>query len=427
MIFTIDAVVGDSGSSSADMRISRTAEWTVELESVEYYPGVIWEPAHDNMGVGYSPYVRRYRNYTNGARIGPDVYQDYGHFVTHGPEFRINYNFLPNDPSDDRVGVVPESEYPDIPRCFREDDGSIKAYQKLDDKTLTLYRICKEKLKQPVNKNAFLFDPFVGIKQTNEEILFVDFDGKHIWYEYWNSDKIFAPATYFPSNSRPDWAVTDEPDNEHGFNWGQDAPVKFRTDTILPPPHVVELDRTPGWGIDVPFYATEETIRNISPSDISKPWWGWFYRDTWYELDCIFEIRYGNMILCSLYNHCQFLHIDGRMIDFLDYMMPKKPSNFTAYTERTSSGFHYYMEDDLIVYGLPLYRKTDLYVDLYDGPEEQVYEGENVGDEDNYDDEQRKNQELQNGSRSRADSQAPVFKLDTRMPQSFTPKKTSRK
>ena len=50
-----------------------------ELVSVEYYPGGEWIPAHDNLELSFYPYVERYRNYSDGTRIGPDMFYDYGH------------------------------------------------------------------------------------------------------------------------------------------------------------------------------------------------------------------------------------------------------------------------------------------------------------------------------------------------------------
>lgn len=56
-----------------------TADVGPELVSVEYYPGGEWIPAHDNMEFAFYPYVERYRNYSDGTRVGPDMFYDYGH------------------------------------------------------------------------------------------------------------------------------------------------------------------------------------------------------------------------------------------------------------------------------------------------------------------------------------------------------------
>ena len=56
-----------------------TADVGPELVSVEYYPSVQWIPAHHNMEHNYFGMVERYRNYSDGSRIGPDEFYDYGH------------------------------------------------------------------------------------------------------------------------------------------------------------------------------------------------------------------------------------------------------------------------------------------------------------------------------------------------------------
>lgn len=60
--------------------ISFKADVGPELVSVEYYPTGVWIPPHDNMAYAYYPCVERYRNYSDGSRIGPDRFYDYGHF-----------------------------------------------------------------------------------------------------------------------------------------------------------------------------------------------------------------------------------------------------------------------------------------------------------------------------------------------------------
>lgn len=59
--------------------ISFTADVGPELVSVEYYPSAIVIPAHDNMEHNYYGMVERYRNYSDGSRIGPDEFYDFGH------------------------------------------------------------------------------------------------------------------------------------------------------------------------------------------------------------------------------------------------------------------------------------------------------------------------------------------------------------
>lgn len=62
--------------------ISFTADVGPELVSVEYYPNGIHIAAHDNMAHNFYGFVERYRNYSDGSRIGPDEFYDYGHPLT---------------------------------------------------------------------------------------------------------------------------------------------------------------------------------------------------------------------------------------------------------------------------------------------------------------------------------------------------------
>lgn len=51
------------------------------LKDVEYIPSGEWTDPHHNMYLAYHAKVERYRTYSNGKRVGPDVFYDYGHPV----------------------------------------------------------------------------------------------------------------------------------------------------------------------------------------------------------------------------------------------------------------------------------------------------------------------------------------------------------
>lgn len=51
------------------------------LVKVEYIPSGKWVDPHDNMALAYYAKVERYRTYSNGKRVGPDEFYDYGHPV----------------------------------------------------------------------------------------------------------------------------------------------------------------------------------------------------------------------------------------------------------------------------------------------------------------------------------------------------------
>lgn len=84
-----------ASSSNQERVINFAAEVGPELVSVEYYPGGEMVPAHDNMMTAFYPKVERYRNYSDGSRIGPDEFYDYGHFL----EFEIDIVEQDGDPS----------------------------------------------------------------------------------------------------------------------------------------------------------------------------------------------------------------------------------------------------------------------------------------------------------------------------------------
>ncbi len=66
-------------SANQDKVVSFSAEVGPELVSVEYYPSAEITPPHHNLVICCWPKVERYRNYSDGSRIGPDEFYDYGH------------------------------------------------------------------------------------------------------------------------------------------------------------------------------------------------------------------------------------------------------------------------------------------------------------------------------------------------------------
>ena len=78
--------------TNQEKEVSFTAEVGPELVSVEYYPGGEIIPAHDNLMTGFYPKVERYRNYSDGSRIGPDEFYDYGHPI----EFKVSFPHVLN-------------------------------------------------------------------------------------------------------------------------------------------------------------------------------------------------------------------------------------------------------------------------------------------------------------------------------------------
>lgn len=91
--------------------ISFTADVGPELVSVEYYPSAMVIPAHHNMEHNYYGMVERYRNYSDGSRIGPDEFYDFGHplAVYCGSHNALEYNIEVMDYYSD--GYTDEYDY----------------------------------------------------------------------------------------------------------------------------------------------------------------------------------------------------------------------------------------------------------------------------------------------------------------------------
>lgn len=75
--FQVTAQLSDADGKSREVIF--TAEVGPELVSVEYYPGGEMQEAHHNLVTAYYPKVERYRNYSDGSRIGPDLFYGMGH------------------------------------------------------------------------------------------------------------------------------------------------------------------------------------------------------------------------------------------------------------------------------------------------------------------------------------------------------------
>lgn len=68
-------------ASNQEKTVKFMAEVGPELVSVEYYPCGEVIPPHDNFQISFHPKVERYRNYSDGSRIGPDEFYCDGHFI----------------------------------------------------------------------------------------------------------------------------------------------------------------------------------------------------------------------------------------------------------------------------------------------------------------------------------------------------------
>lgn len=79
LLFDIDAILISPTQQKHTVRFA--AEVGPDLVSVEYYPSVEFLPAGMFLTSAFYPKVERYRNYSDGSRIGPDEFYDFGHPV----------------------------------------------------------------------------------------------------------------------------------------------------------------------------------------------------------------------------------------------------------------------------------------------------------------------------------------------------------
>ncbi len=76
----------DTSEVEIEYVVSYIGATEIKLVKVEYFPMGYWEDPHDNMPLSYYASVERYRTYSNGKRVGPDRFEDYGHWpdFSHG-------------------------------------------------------------------------------------------------------------------------------------------------------------------------------------------------------------------------------------------------------------------------------------------------------------------------------------------------------
>lgn len=331
-----------ASSSNQERVISFTAEVGPELVSVEYYPGGEIVPAHDNMMTAYYPKVERYRNYSDGSRIGPDEFYDYGHFVTFFihlgeggmPQRSFGLQEISNViPRWVGNGINPESEWWDK-GVFYNHSSYILDYNlnttviEANGKTYSGEDLL------PKNIIPGIYDPSWYVKEVWLEMV------NNNYYEY-----------YRPSREY----YTDDPD----------------TFEILNLCHGVE-DKSP-----IPYPTARE--------DLS---YGWYYRpvnDDWdecYGLNSIyFKDIYDNDHKTFdahyfFYFYSQYLVIDGRIIHF-DHLINKdyggmKNSKLTSRITKDSEGYLAHFEAETSLYGERFKSLLDVQIRANNGPSELI-------------------------------------------------------
>lgn len=386
LIFNIDAVVANADGKES--HISKTAEWSVELVSVEYYPGVEVYPPHDNMLTMYYGYLERYRNYSDGSRIGPDRFLDYGHWQNFIMIFSPTYNalnwgeyesiFPENLCGRMIIGHTPTAEIPNID----ERREMVLGHEYIDEFGMHVdigYRV-------KVNRNAYI-KSIEGNAINLESLICVDFD-KDFYYEdiftgndetpYLDQIRDFE-TIYVPSKD----IYQEVSDKLTVFNMCKDVPILNRQDTTREA-HIIDTDF--GLGFDVPFPITDA---NVTQTDNLK-YYAWYFKSFKFNIRSFYKYPYDKEYVdrndinrFSLQNsgcivnenlfYSSFIHIDGRIIDFVDVCNLKNEPLIKTLT-RTPEGYYYHIEENKTHYGIPIQRKCDAYFDFYDGPDELLYD-----------------------------------------------------
>lgn len=74
-------VTTEATETETEYVVSYVGAQELSIVKIEYYPGGKWVDPHDNLPLAFYPKVERYRTYSNGKRVGPDEFYDYGHLA----------------------------------------------------------------------------------------------------------------------------------------------------------------------------------------------------------------------------------------------------------------------------------------------------------------------------------------------------------
>lgn len=74
-------VTTEAAATETEYVVSYVGAQELSIVKIEYYPGGKWVDPHDNMMLAFYPKVERYRTYSNGKRVGPNEFYEFGHFA----------------------------------------------------------------------------------------------------------------------------------------------------------------------------------------------------------------------------------------------------------------------------------------------------------------------------------------------------------
>lgn len=309
LIFNIDAVVANA--DGRESRISKTAEWSVELVSVECYPYIEVWPPHDNIILCYYGNLDRYRNYSDGSRIGPDHFENYGHFMGAFLYFLFDY-FQPAINKVEFESIFPENHEGLVfrwdPYVDLGNDRIVVGHEYIDEAGIYVdmgYRV-------KVNRNAYT-KYAEGLIPLEAEFS-IDFTKDYYSRREYLPEDFTDLESYIPS-----FEYVEATDELTVFNMCKDVPIINREDTVR---EVRSIETGFGLGFEVPVKITE---KNVSKSG-NQEYWGWYYErfnSGYYEryASSTYLHYYNNCIEIyrgASHNYCSYINIDGRIIDFVD-------------------------------------------------------------------------------------------------------------
>lgn len=313
-----------------------------ELVSVEYYPKVEVVAAHHNMLHGVYPRVERYRNYSDGSRIGPDLFYDYGHPVE---IFASLDGFSPATISCD------ESLWQESPESRIGTDLNPEKYFVENNKYC---QYTKNEIGY-YNSNAFAYNS----------------EG-----EYFNGDDLF-PSEYksVPYRVSTDVDYNNIKDDFYGIDeYGRNHYMLSRAYDLYDDTTRMALNLCR----DIPIaqgtpYFPDDT-HNLNP--------GFYFgiTNSFYQMECGFTSKYcidfdNSVLAYGLFSYIsfylQYMIIDGRLIHFND-ICDLKTATLRHHVSKAANHVQLRMETEWRMYGEIFMSRGDLYLYKKDGPEELV-------------------------------------------------------
>lgn len=321
-----------------------------ELVSVEYYPKVEVVAAHHNMLHGVYPRVERYRNYSDGSRIGPDLFYDYGHPVAgatgsycgspsldksywrESPEFYIGEN------------VNPETQF--------VENGKHCQYLKTEIGYFNTNACAYNEKGEFLNGEDIFPDKFVLIENTA--------DSHSEDYHIYKND-FYGPGIYGNGSQRYTLSRgynMDDDTTKIAMNLCKDIPIaknapQFSEDT---------QNLTPGFYFTL-FYNSYDDKAFELRSNLSR-------LDRPYLSEAVMESH------ISFYS--QYLIIDGRLIHFND-VCNFRSAGFRHQLTKSQDMFQLRVETEWQLYGEKFMSRGDLILYKKNGPEEIVYDARDYG------------------------------------------------